>query len=294
MNVIATINGSGATALTEIDAGGALCVMGSFDGAAVRIRVSHDGLAWGYLAGPDGRPMRITEPMRLDVGLESGDYISVEVSGANATAPGGTSLTVGIEAGPIDKPASTTAPVVTMTDDGEAITLSCSRGWWSGKPTEWTFQWQTDDGEGYANIEGETGSTYTAAEGDLGNPIKCLVTAKNAIGTAAAAAASNAVTITAPAGVSASITGYDTAPEIGDVLTASCTTTDDGTPVGITSYQWYQIVEATPTDIDGATGATYTVQEGDEGLALGVTVTVANTVGDDSDTAETPAVAAAE
>jgi hypothetical protein len=71
----------------------------------------------------------------------------------------------------------------------EGQTLTCSTGTWSGTPT-YTYQWKRNG----SNIGSATNSTYTLITADVGQSIKCTVTATNALGSSNAD--SNTVTPT--------------------------------------------------------------------------------------------------
>ena len=78
-------------------------------------------------------------------------------------------------------PVNTVAPVVSGTVQvGE--TLSCTTGTWTGTAPTFTYQWQNDDGGGFANITGATSSTYVIHADYEGDDIRCVVTGTNAAG----------------------------------------------------------------------------------------------------------------
>jgi hypothetical protein len=85
-------------------------------------------------------------------------------------------------------PVNTVAPAITGTAQ-EGQTLTCSTGTWSGSPS-YTYQWKRNG----SNIGSATNSTYTVVTADVGQSIKCTVTATNFIGSASAD--SNTVTPT--------------------------------------------------------------------------------------------------
>lgn len=85
-------------------------------------------------------------------------------------------------------PYNASAPVVS----GLAIvgqTLSEFDGTWYGDATiAYTYQWQRDNAGGgvFGNIGSATGSTYVLVAADVGNKIRCVVTATNTVGSASA------------------------------------------------------------------------------------------------------------
>jgi hypothetical protein len=85
-------------------------------------------------------------------------------------------------------PVNTVAPAITGTAQ-EGQTLTCSTGTWSGSPS-YNYQWKRNG----SNIGSATNSTYTLVTADVGQSIKCTVTATNFIGSASAD--SNTVTPT--------------------------------------------------------------------------------------------------
>jgi len=107
-------------------------------------------------------------------------------------------------------PANTVAPAVTGTATfGQ--TLSTTNGTWTGVPTPtFTYQWQRAS----VNISGATSSTYTLVAADVGNTIRCVVAATNAI--SAVSANSNST-----ASVAATVPG---APTIGTATQTGSTT----------------------------------------------------------------------
>lgn len=194
----------------------------------------------------------------FDVGHTGGRIMSFYKFAA-ATASGVTaSFNVTSTAGP---PTNTVAPAVTGTA-ALGSTLSTTNGTWDQSGLTYTYQWQRNTGT-WANISGATSSTYTVGSGDVGNSVRCVVTATNST-PASASANSNSVSIpAAPVNtVTPSIpTGtYHT----GDTLTV---TPGTWTGSGITlAYQWYR--GASP--LSGQTGTTYTLVVTDEGANISV------------------------
>jgi hypothetical protein len=92
-------------------------------------------------------------------------------------------------------PTNATAPVVSGSTVAGSV-LTTTNGTWNNSPVSFTYQWQSNT----VNIPGATGTTYTSVTGDIGNAIRCVVTAINPAGSASAN--SNAITVTASAGTS--------------------------------------------------------------------------------------------
>ena len=127
-------------------------------------------------------------------------------------------------------PANTVAPAVTGTAT-RGQTLSSTTGTWTGVPTPtFTYQWQRVT----TNIASATSSTYVLVTADVGNTIRCVVTATNTV--SAISANSNAT-----ASVAAVVAG---APTIG-------TATQTGTTTATVAF-------TAPADNGGATITSYT------------------------------------
>lgn len=80
-------------------------------------------------------------------------------------------------------PVNTVAPVVSGTATfGQ--TLTTTNGTWTAAPaiTGYTYQWQRNT----SNIGGATSSTYVLQSADIGNTVRCVVTATNAVGSTSA------------------------------------------------------------------------------------------------------------
>lgn len=79
-------------------------------------------------------------------------------------------------------PINTVAPVVSGTaETGQA--LSTTNGTWTGSPAPtFTYQWQ----RGTTNIGGATSASYALQEADVGNTVRCVVTATNSSGAVSA------------------------------------------------------------------------------------------------------------
>lgn len=85
-------------------------------------------------------------------------------------------------------PANTVAPTVAGRTE-VAFVNAISLGTWTGFPTPtYTYQWQRNT----SNISGATGSSYTLQAADVGNTVRCVVTATNSAGSSSATTASTA------------------------------------------------------------------------------------------------------
>jgi hypothetical protein len=84
-------------------------------------------------------------------------------------------------------PANTAPPTISGTPQA-GQTLTAANGTWSNSPTSFTYQWQRCNSAGASctNIPGETGQTRIVANDDVGNRLRVVVTARNAVGSASA------------------------------------------------------------------------------------------------------------
>ena len=102
------------------------------------------------------------------------------------------------------KPVNVTLPTISGTVT-VGSTLSSTTGTWTGTPTPtYTYQWQRNT----SNISGATNSTYTIVSADVGNTLRCVVTATNVAGATSATSASTSVV---PAPWTSGQTEYTTA-----------------------------------------------------------------------------------
>ena len=141
----------------------------------------------------------------------------------------------------------------------------------------YTYQWIA----GGADIDGATNSTYTLSDDDEGKAIRVRVSfiddagnqeSLTSVATVAVAAAPNREATGQPA-----ISGR---PQVGQTLTAGTSgiADEDGLENVTYSYQWI----AGGSDIDGATGSSYTLTSSEQGQTVQVRVTFT----DDADNAE--------
>lgn len=103
-------------------------------------------------------------------------------------------------------PSNSVAPAITGTAQ-EGQTLTCSTGTWSGSPT-YAYQWKRNGN----NIGSATNSTYTLVTADVGQSIKCTVTATNFVGSATA----DSNTVTPTSSTDADAQAFITAASITD------------------------------------------------------------------------------
>ena len=145
----------------------------------------------------------------------------------------------------------------------------------------YSYQWIRSDNGADTDIAGETDSTYTLVFADLGKTIKVKVTftddadnteSLTSVATVAVAASPNRAATGAP-----TISGT---AQVGQTLTAGTSdiADEDGLENVSYSYQW----TAGGSDIDGATGSSYTLTSSEQGQTVQVRVTFT----DDADNAE--------
>ncbi|ASJ73793.1 DUF4347 domain-containing protein [Granulosicoccus antarcticus] len=160
-----------------------------------------------------------------------------------------------------DVPTGTVTIDSTTPNEGDILTASNTLADEDGLGTI-TYQWQRDG----VNISGATNTTYTTIQADVGTAIQVVASYTDSQGTPESVASTATAAVgnvnDAPTGA---VTIDNTAPDQGDVLTASNTLADeDG--LGPISYQW----QRDGVDIIGATSATYTTIETDVGSTLRV------------------------
>ena len=140
------------------------------------------------------------------------------------------------------------------------------------------YQWQADG----ADISSATSDTYTLADSDEGKAISVAVTFTDDAGndetltsaaTTAVEAKANAQATGAPA-ISGTV-------QVGETLTAGTSgiADEDGLDNVSYSYQW----QADSVDIAGATNATYTLADSDEGKTITLQVSFTDDAGNDEE-----------
>jgi prepilin-type N-terminal cleavage/methylation domain-containing protein len=161
-------------------------------------------------------------------------YLRVCVTDTN---DGGSSVTVCSAAvGPISgQPKNLTLPTTSAGSGAPlvGVSITSATGSWSQSPTTYGYQWQRNGGV-WANISGANSASYTPVAGDLGDPLRLVVTATNATGSTSATtvataavygAAPSAVTTGAPSGLSQT----------------SVTMTGSANPQNVPTNGWFEI-----------------------------------------------------
>ena len=134
---------------------------------------------------------------------------------------------------------------------------------------DFAYQWLADDTE----IQGATNSTYTLVEADEGKTISVQVSFTDNAGNPEANTSAPTDVVQPPA-TSPAITGT---ARVGETLTVdtSPVSDTDGLEDAVFGYQWI----AGGADIEGATGASYTIIAEDEGLIIQVWVSFTDDAG---------------
>ena len=206
-------------------------------------------------------------------------------------------VTVAVAA--IPNSAATGAPTISGTAQvGQMLTASTSGISDSNGLANaiFTYQWIANDGTEDTDIQDATGSTYTVGADDEGKAIKVRVSFTDDGGnqetrtsdvTVAVAAIPNSAATGAP-----TISGT---AQVGQMLTASTSGISDsnGLANAIFTYQWIANDGTEDTDIQDATGSTYTVGADDEGKAIKVRVSFTDDGGNQEARTSAPTVAAA-
>ena len=153
------------------------------------------------------------------------------------------------------------------------------------------YQWMRAD----ADIGGATGSTYTPVAADEGERLKVRVSFTDDAGNEESLTSAATDAVTAAPELNTAATGTPAiggTPQVGEALSASTSgiSDADGLDNARFGYQWIR----TDTDIQGATGATYTAVDADEGKRLKVRVSFTDDAGNAESltSAATDAVAA--
>lgn len=162
-------------------------------------------------------------------------------------------------------PVNTVAPALSgIRTQGQVLTTS--NGSWTGSPLPaFTYQWKRAG----SNISGATSQSYTLVLADVGQSIKCTVTATN--GSGSASADSNAVTpaailtISGSPGTTATVgTPYAFAPTAAGGHTTYVFSLNAGTlPAGLSLDPATGAISGTPTTVQTQSGLVIRVTDAD-------------------------------
>ncbi|MCM7353953.1 hypothetical protein M8R50_13555, partial [Enterobacter bugandensis] len=137
-----------------------------------------------------------------------------------------------------------------------------------------TFQWQWKDGETWKNAAaaGNTARTFTLPDSYAGYSVRVVVTPKG----------SSHPSLTGTLQESQAVTAYGTpavedvrtsgTPEVGQTLRAEYTFKANGTGADASTYIWARYEKTSWMPIEGANGREYTLQAGDAGYSIKVTI----------------------
>ena len=224
--------------------------------------------------------------------LVVGDVGFLVTCTVTASNTGGSNAVTSASVGPVGAappaPVNTVAPAITGTAQEDGL-LTCSTGTWTNSPASYAYQWQCPIG---TNV-GTNQNTYTPVTADIGNTVRCTVTATNGGGSGSAnsntTSAVTAATPTAPVKTfDAQILGT---PQVGIPLFVSQGAWEQKNKNKPTSYSYQWKVAGVNA---GANTYIYTPVSGDATKAVTCVVTATNATGSTtSTTAATANVAAA-
>lgn len=188
---------------------------------------------------------------------------ATNVAGTSAASSASNSITTYLA------PANTVAPVVSGTA-ASGQTLSSTTGTWNGIPTPtFAYQWQY----GSTNISGATSSTYTLDRTYLGETIRCVVTATNAV--SAVSANSNSTSAVTGVLVNSSAPVLSGTATNGQTLSVTNGTYTGYPGVASVSYAWFR---SNGVSI-GTNSPSYALVEADEGFGIYCSVTATSSLG---------------
>ena len=196
------------------------------------------------------------------VEADLGRTIKVRVSYAELSAP----------VGPVAGPAQTGGPArVGDTLQAEAWLIRDDAGL---SNATYAHQWIRSDGGGDAEIRGATGASYTLVEADLGKTIRV----RRSFSVLSAAVGPVAEFANVPATGEPTIGG---APHVGETLEVDTSgiADDDGLTGVSYDYQWVSNDGTNDSDIQDATGSSYTLAEADRDRTIRVRVSFTDDAG---------------
>ena len=213
---------------------------------------------------------------------------ATNAAGSTSATSSQTSVVVGLA------PVNTHPPAISG-EAQEGSMLATTDGTWTGSDTSFTYQWRTCDGSGSncSDLAGATSGTYQLRASDVGNVIRVVVTATNAVGSTATTSAPTPVVTASTAPTNTALPTISGTAQQGESLTAASGSWT-GNPTTY-AYQWRSCDAggAACVDIGGATGSTYVAAPGDVGGSLRVAVTATNAINSTEAVSDpTPLVAA--
>ena len=232
------------------------------------------------------------------VDVDEGKAIKVQVSftdDADNEESLASAATDALAAAPQTNSPATGAPTITgAVQVGETLTADTSGIADADglSNVQYEYQWLAND----SDIAGATGLTYTLVDTDEGKAIKVQVSFTDDAGngetltSAATDAVSAAPTPNSPATGAPTISGT---AQVGETLTADTSGIADADGLSNVQYEYQWLAD--DSDISGATNATYTLADTDEGKAIKVQVSFTDDAGNEESltSAATDAVSAA-
>ena len=249
-----------------------------------------------------------TDSTYILVAADEGKTIKVEVSFTD-DAGNGETLTSAATSSVAARPnsAATGAPTISGTAHVEETLTAGTSGIGDADGltnVSYNYQWIANDGTSDTNITGATDSSYILVAADEGKTIKVRVSftddAANdevltSTETEAVSFAVQQQIVNNPATGAPTISG---AAQVGEALTADTSgiADTDGLVNATYRYQWMRNDGTSETDIQNATGSTYTLVDNDEGQTIKVKVSFTDDAGNDEtlSSGATDAVAAPE
>jgi hypothetical protein len=216
-----------------------------------------------------------SNPTYFTVPTDVGATVRARVTATNTY---GSITVITAAVGPITSgaPVNSVLPIISGAAK-RGVALAVNSGTWSPSGS-FSFRWQRDEGEGdgFVDITGATGTSYTPTVDDLGLPLQVVVRATNAFGSAT-------VTTAATANVAADLPRNVGAPGIAGTAKRTLTLTASAgtwTPAGATfAYQWQRDEGDGFEDITNAIAASYVLATADVDATIRVEVTATNVDG---------------
>lgn len=177
-------------------------------------------------------------------------------------------------------PQSTAAPTLSGTAQ-DGVTLKATRGSWTGTdPLAYSYRWQrcNAQGTGCADVAGARSSNYGLKREDIGQTVRAVVSAQNAVGAGSALSAPSALVAGRPP------QNTDQPRIAGVTMPGQTLVVTDGGWKGTDplqySYQWVRCGwDLCPEDIPGATSNTYKLTSADVYAVLYARVRAQNAYG---------------
>jgi hypothetical protein len=230
---------------------------------------SFNGTTWSDVAGATTSTYEVGE-------TDEGNQLRVVAMSSDSDGSGTTTTSAATTA-VIDITPTLSVKITGTAKEGQTLTATATA---NDADAVVTYQWQSLTGITWSGISGATGATYAVGEGDEGHQLRVIATSSDSdgSGTSATSAATAAVTDIA---ATLSVTVNGTAQE-GQTLTAVAVANDSDATI---AYRWQQSANGTTwSNIAGATAATYTVAEANEGHQLRVIATSSDSDGGTSAT----------